>query len=219
MGEVVVGEFVSGGHASRSRIGVDQRLRQAGYLMEQPVVGALGDGVGRSQGEPGVGDNGGFGPELMAHPPDSDPLDPVDTLHPAQHPLDLVNQPGVHAVHQPPWQQSRGPSRRFGSTAICTRPTSSFTGGQLRPSSTSVTCAGDPATDLAAAWMLLPGSVIEVFEVAYGGFGVALRRRSLAWAVLFAVMLLEIGLNGRATYETVGRATLKRAIAHSDDAS
>jgi hypothetical protein len=67
--------------------------------------------------------------------------------------------------------------------------------------------------------MLLPGSVIEVFEVAYGGFGVALRRRSLAWAVLFAVMLLEIGLNGRATYETVGRATLKRAIAHSDDAS
>jgi aminoglycoside phosphotransferase (APT) family kinase protein len=80
-------------------------------------------------------------------------------------------------------------------------------------------CAGDPATDLAAAWMLLPASVIEVFEVAYGGFGVALRRRSLAWAVLFALMLLEIGLNGRATYETVGRATLKRAIAHSDDAS
>lgn len=37
--------------------------------------------------------------------------------------------------------------------------------------------------------------------------------RSAGWAVFFALMLLEIGLGGRPTYERVGRDTAERATA------
>ena len=69
--------------------------------MEQLMVGAFGNGVRRGQSELGIGDDGGFGLELMTYPSDSDPLDLFDTLHPVQHPFDLVDQLGVHTVHQP----------------------------------------------------------------------------------------------------------------------
>src|SRR5664280_3628708 len=84
LSEVVRGEFVSGNRACRPGIGVDQRLRQARDLMEQLVVGAFGDGVGCSQRELGVGDDGRLGLELVANPPDADPLHLIDTLHPRQ---------------------------------------------------------------------------------------------------------------------------------------
>jgi aminoglycoside phosphotransferase (APT) family kinase protein len=77
-------------------------------------------------------------------------------------------------------------------------------------------CAGDPATDLAAAWMLLPPSTIPLFSAAYGGVESDLIRRSLGWTVLFASMLLVIGLDDRPSYETVGRSTLTKAIEASD---
>jgi aminoglycoside phosphotransferase (APT) family kinase protein len=80
-------------------------------------------------------------------------------------------------------------------------------------------CSGDPATDLAGAWMLLPAPALVVFNVAYGGVDDGLERRSLAWAVLFALMLLGIGLGDRPSYETVGRSTLARSIAHSEGSS
>jgi aminoglycoside phosphotransferase (APT) family kinase protein len=76
-------------------------------------------------------------------------------------------------------------------------------------------CAGDPATDLAATWMLFPtGSVAEVFD-AYGGRPIAedLYRRSIGWAALFALMLLEIGLDDKPTYGAIARATLGRLVA------
>jgi aminoglycoside phosphotransferase (APT) family kinase protein len=77
-------------------------------------------------------------------------------------------------------------------------------------------CAGDPATDVSAAWMLLPDSAIPPFAAAYGGLDVDLERRALGWAVLFGLMLLAIGLDSRPTYETVGRSTLARVSGHSD---
>jgi aminoglycoside phosphotransferase (APT) family kinase protein len=80
-------------------------------------------------------------------------------------------------------------------------------------------CAGDPATDLAGAWMLLPAQSMGHFNAAYGGVDDALERRSLAWAVLFALMLLEVGLGNRPAYESVGRLTLARSIARSDGTS
>jgi aminoglycoside phosphotransferase (APT) family kinase protein len=80
-------------------------------------------------------------------------------------------------------------------------------------------CSGDPATDLAGAWMALSAEEMAAFNAAYGGVGVALERRSLAWAVLFALMLLEIGLGNRPAYEAVGRSTLEKSIAYSDSAS
>ena len=79
-------------------------------------------------------------------------------------------------------------------------------------------CAGDPATDLATAWMLLPPASVPALFAAYGGIDADLERRALGWAVLFGLMLLAIGLDstpesGHPTYEPIGRATLARAVA------
>lgn len=74
-------------------------------------------------------------------------------------------------------------------------------------------CAGDPAVDVGAAWMSLPGEGMEWFWGSYGGRDDALERRGRGWAVLFSLMLLEIGLEGRPTYAEVGRASLERLTA------
>jgi aminoglycoside phosphotransferase (APT) family kinase protein len=78
-------------------------------------------------------------------------------------------------------------------------------------------CAGDPATDLAAAIMLLPRSTDATFVDAYGGVDRGTEARSLGWAALFGLMLVSIGLDNRPTsahptYEPIGRSTLVRAI-------
>lgn len=77
-------------------------------------------------------------------------------------------------------------------------------------------CAGDPATDLAALHMLLPRSVAPVFWQAYGRWEEDLERRSIGWALLFGLMLMEIGLEGPPSYAQVGRSTLDRATRESD---
>ena len=73
-------------------------------------------------------------------------------------------------------------------------------------------CAGDPATDVAAAWMLLPTSAQTTFRKAYGGVQPDLERRSRGWALLFALMLLAVGLDDRPSYEEVARSTLRRTL-------
>ena len=100
--------------------------------------------------------------------------------------------------------------------------------GDLHPANTLVTdgtlaavidfgdlCGGDPATDLAGAWMMLPAAVMEIFNRAYGGVDADLERRSLGWAIIFGLILLEIGLRDRPTYGDVGRSTLDRVTRHS----
>jgi aminoglycoside phosphotransferase (APT) family kinase protein len=74
-------------------------------------------------------------------------------------------------------------------------------------------CAGDPATDLAAFWMLLPESVMAIFADEYGSIDRDLEARGLGWATFFGLMLLSIGLVDKPTYANVGRATLARATA------
>lgn len=81
-------------------------------------------------------------------------------------------------------------------------------------------CAGDPATDLSAAWMLLPaGSALRFFN-AYGRADEATVLRARGWAVLRALGLIMIGQNGRLgkpggkpTWEPAGYATLDRVLA------
>lgn len=73
-------------------------------------------------------------------------------------------------------------------------------------------CAGDPATDLGGAWMLLPTSAMSTLAAAYGGVGPDLERRSLGWAVFFGLIFLGHGLDDRPTYEAVGRSALARVI-------
>lgn len=72
-------------------------------------------------------------------------------------------------------------------------------------------CAGDPATDLAAAWFLFDRAE-EVFA-AYGGISAATFQRARGWAILLGVVFLDTGLHGAAEYEAPGRRLLHRALA------
>jgi aminoglycoside phosphotransferase (APT) family kinase protein len=69
-------------------------------------------------------------------------------------------------------------------------------------------CRGDPATDLAAIWLALPETSFGEFWPAYGQVNRALLDRSRGWAVLFGLMLLDLGIRGRRSYEKVGRTAL-----------
>ncbi|PBC51824.1 aminoglycoside phosphotransferase [Rhodococcus sp. ACPA1] len=80
-------------------------------------------------------------------------------------------------------------------------------------------CAGDPATDLSAAWILLPAGAASRFFDAYGRADDATITRARGWAVLRALGLIGIGWNGRLglpggkpTWEPAGFATLERVL-------
>lgn len=79
-------------------------------------------------------------------------------------------------------------------------------------------CAGDPAADLSAAWILLPAGAADRFFDAYGHPDEATITRARGWAVLRALGLIGIGRNGRLglpggkpTWEPAGYATLDKA--------
>lgn len=81
-------------------------------------------------------------------------------------------------------------------------------------------CGGDPATDLSAAWILLPAGAASRFLDAYGRADEATVARARGWAVRRAVGLIGIGRNGRLglpggkpTWEPAGYATLDRLTA------
>lgn len=83
-------------------------------------------------------------------------------------------------------------------------------------------CSGDPATDLSAAWILLPAGAASRFFDAYEQADEATITRARGWAVLRALNLIGIGQNGRLglpggkpTWEPAGYATLERVLAAS----
>jgi aminoglycoside phosphotransferase (APT) family kinase protein len=83
-------------------------------------------------------------------------------------------------------------------------------------------CAGDPATDLSAAWVLLPAGASTRFFDAYEHVDEATIARARGWAVYRALGLIGIGRNGRLglpggkpTWEPAGHATLERVLAAS----
>lgn len=81
-------------------------------------------------------------------------------------------------------------------------------------------CAGDPATDLAAAWALLPaGTASRLFD-AYATADNATILRARGYAVLRAFVLVGIGMNGeqglpggKPTWLPAGWAALERVLA------
>ena len=80
-------------------------------------------------------------------------------------------------------------------------------------------CAGDPATDLSAAWLLLPEGAAEPFLDAYGKGDEATVRRARGWALLRAAGLIAIGRagerglpGGKPTWGPAGRAALTRVL-------
>ncbi|MFJ4714384.1 aminoglycoside phosphotransferase family protein [Streptomyces sp. NPDC088785] len=81
-------------------------------------------------------------------------------------------------------------------------------------------CAGDPATDLCAAWLLLPDGEATAFFDAYAVADDATVRRARGWAVLRAAGLIGIGRagdrglpGGKPTWGPAGRAALERVLA------
>jgi aminoglycoside phosphotransferase (APT) family kinase protein len=68
--------------------------------------------------------------------------------------------------------------------------------------------AGDPAIDLAAAWMLFPARARVRLWTAYGAIPSPTMHRAKGWAVFFGLTLLAAGLAGDVPFEAVGRATL-----------
>jgi aminoglycoside phosphotransferase (APT) family kinase protein len=81
-------------------------------------------------------------------------------------------------------------------------------------------CAGDPATDLAAAWVLLPAGAASRFFDAYRLADDATIRRARGWAVLRSLVLIGIGQmwerglpGGKQTWGPAGWAALDRALA------
>lgn len=72
--------------------------------------------------------------------------------------------------------------------------------------------AGDPATDLAAAWLLFDVPAHGVLREAYGDDDPALWRRAAGWAALFGAIFLEVGAEDERFLE-VGRRTTARLAA------
>lgn len=73
--------------------------------------------------------------------------------------------------------------------------------------------AGDPATDLAGAWMLFPPEAHDEVWSAYGDPSDATLARARGWAVYFGTVLLDTDVHGEDTFGRIGRATLERAVA------
>ncbi|MFD7905878.1 aminoglycoside phosphotransferase family protein [Kitasatospora sp. NPDC059747] len=81
-------------------------------------------------------------------------------------------------------------------------------------------CAGDPATDLSAAWLLLPDGALADFLRGYPDTDPATLRRARGWALLRGLSLVDIGRagerglpGGKATWGPAGRAALRRVLA------
>ncbi|MEE2039283.1 aminoglycoside phosphotransferase family protein [Nocardiopsis sp. CT-R113] len=80
--------------------------------------------------------------------------------------------------------------------------------------------SGDPAIDLAAAWLLLPSGAAERFFDAYAPADAAAVRRARGWALLRCLILIDIGHagdlglpGGKPTWKPAGEAGLARLLA------
>ena len=82
-------------------------------------------------------------------------------------------------------------------------------------------CAGDPACDLAACWMVLPDGVTDLFHQRYSSAtDEATMRRARGWAVVKALACILIGdagvhrrPGGKATWGPPAAAALQRLTA------
>jgi aminoglycoside phosphotransferase (APT) family kinase protein len=78
-------------------------------------------------------------------------------------------------------------------------------------------CAGDPATDLAVAWMLLPSSARPIFRAAADGCGWIddhTWMRARGWALVLGLAFLASSRDN-AVMGALGRATLEAALSDS----
>lgn len=71
--------------------------------------------------------------------------------------------------------------------------------------------AGDPATDLAIVWSLLPSDHHEVFWLSYGNVGEALRIRARGWALSLGTAYLACSADNP-TMATIGAQTIRAVL-------
>ena len=71
-------------------------------------------------------------------------------------------------------------------------------------------CAGDPATDLAAAWLFFPEEAHQQFLSAYGDISAATWERSIGWAVFFGVVMVDAGRRDDPRWAECGNVALER---------
>lgn len=72
-------------------------------------------------------------------------------------------------------------------------------------------CVGDPATDLASAWVLFPEeSSRQELWGAYGDVSEATRQRAKGWALIFGLVLLDTGLVDNPRNAAIGKKILTR---------
>lgn len=71
-------------------------------------------------------------------------------------------------------------------------------------------CAGDPATDLAALWMVLDSAAARDAAMHAYGAPAAVWQRARGWAVSFGSVLLETGLEDHPRHAALGARILER---------
>jgi aminoglycoside phosphotransferase (APT) family kinase protein len=76
---------------------------------------------------------------------------------------------------------------------------------------------GDPATDLAAAWMHFPAEAHADVWAAYGEVSDATLRRARGWAVFFGAVFLDTVTEDGDTFGPMARTTLERIAAERAD--
>lgn len=72
-------------------------------------------------------------------------------------------------------------------------------------------CVGDPATDLAAAWMLFPVGVHDDLRDSYRPISDTTWQRARGWAIFFGVVLADSGAGHDEPWAATGREILQRA--------
>ena len=73
-------------------------------------------------------------------------------------------------------------------------------------------CAGDPANDLDAPWLLLPVEHHDAFWAAYGAIDHATEVRARSWALYIAVTLIDAGMKDDPGFVAMGRVALDRLL-------
>jgi len=77
--------------------------------------------------------------------------------------------------------------------------------------------AGEPAPDLAGAWMLLPPEQHPAFREAYGGIDDETWARGRGWGLYYGVTLLAASRQGAGSaFDRVGQQTLARVLTSGD---
>lgn len=73
-------------------------------------------------------------------------------------------------------------------------------------------CAGDPASDLAAAFLAFPLDSLDEYFRAYGAVDDDTLRRTLGWVVHFGLMFLLLGESDERSYAPIGGRAISNAI-------